>query len=168
MKTHELRQIIREEINRLIENEVKNEEYYAKGGYWEKYVKRSGITGVIDELIKEFNLQFQIPWDSDSLKVTSLSSQSFRVWTRGDGSRYKLPGEIRGSESNIDEFWGWLQGKPGVKNIGKVGGEFSRDKMEDSVQYKDVYLSKRSPESIIFGSINRVKSNGGAWTRGSI
>ena len=140
-----------------------NERYYGKDGYWEKYIKRyhTGITVIVDELVKDFNLEHKIHF-SKGLDVNPPSS---KVWTRYDGSRYKDPGSIQGSY--VDEFWKWMQNKPGVKQIGKVGGSFQSDQKMDSIQYKGMYLSKRTPELIIFGSMSRLKSGGGAWNKGA-
>jgi hypothetical protein len=118
---------------------------------------RTGITGIVDTLLNEFCKEFNIDLYKGRPWVTPPSG---RVWVRSDGTRYKEPGNIDGNR--VDEFWEWLQNKPGVKQIGKVGGSFRSDAKMDSVSYKGIYLSKRFENFIIFGSINRVKK-GRAW-----
>ena len=123
----------------------------------------------ITDLIGEFNTQLS---GNDSLPL-NYKNTGMRMWTRGDGSRYKDPGSIYinrnldpkdqakwNKEKPIEKFWNYLNSK-GAKKIGDVSGEFGSDPYNPAVVLNKlvfVYTGR----NILWGSTSRLK-NSSIW-----
>jgi hypothetical protein len=169
MKKSELKQLIKEEITKL-----KNKPIH------------EGINEINKDIITKFNKKFHeensVP-SEDSLEIYQReispirSYSSDKMWTRGDGTRYKEPGKIwseyvskfkdrKFNDSEIlKQFWEYLKSMEGVKSL-KISQEFSSDEPLESIQYKNMYYSYNPvDERINFGSISRYKNPNSVWNK---
>jgi len=139
----------------------------------------ASLVGVSDELVDMMNkissdLAGSViePWDKKT---------SNRMWTRGDGSRYKEPSRISAmreykyyAESlpefkkkfpTIDKFAGAVMDKlfrdSKFKKVGQVSGEFTSDNYSDAYTYKNL-LTVRNSTSVMYASKSILK-NSDVW-----
>lgn len=98
-----------------------------------------------------------------------ITQPSTKVWTRGDGSKYKDPGTIKPwhkkNAKDVHNFYDFIKKHSGTKSMGKIGGEFGSSKPTDAVIYKNIYFTLKTysnGEWIEFGSASRMK-NTSVW-----
>jgi len=121
--------------------------------------------------------------ESVRINVLHVKSPSSRVWTRGDGSRYREPGDIRLSggfkrfqrqystfkklfpteKDLINHVWETLQGAKGSKDMGEVSGEFGSSKYSPALVVGGL-LWVKSENRIEYGSPSRL-NNTSIWHR---
>lgn len=106
--------------------------------------------------------------DLISLEVGSSNRLAFikpstRMWTRGDGIRYKEPSLVvpRGDYADIDIIWGEIQGLADAKNIGTVSGEFGSSEYLPAVTVGKILFIKQQ-YSIRYSSKSILK-NKSVW-----
>ena len=88
---------------------------------------------------------------------------SFRVWTRGDGVRYKDMDQIVNSKQSMtlnDEAWDYLLAF-GAKRLGMISGEFSSSPRHEAYELCGCILVKWDT-FIEVGSKGRLK-NSSVW-----
>ena len=92
----------------------------------------------------------------------AVKPASSRMWTRGDGSRYKDESHIHGPEGHIGKIWDHLQ-KHG-KSLGTTSGEFRSDPKRNSIEHNGVIYSKHPDDktSIAYTSKGRTSP---VWDR---
>lgn len=107
----------------------------------------ASISKVVDDINKKFNELFGINTAMYSTKTSN------RMWTRGDGSRYKEPAYIYpaeetyifknypetaqkfdGTRALTDFAWEHITSLPGAKSIGKIKGEFGSSEYSEAFQ----------------------------------
>ena len=124
---------------------------------------------VIRALISEFNTQMS----GSPYYPMDYKSPGMRMWTRGDGSKYKDPGYVfidrdlkpedipKWKNANaIEKFWQFLAQK-GARKIGDVSGEFGSDPHSPAVVLgKLIFVYNR--HGIAWGSTSRLK-NSSVW-----
>jgi len=87
---------------------------------------------------------------------------SFRVWTRGDGCRYKDMDYIAASNvDNIDIFWNRIKETQKYEDGPLVKGEFGSDPYSPSIFIKGFILIKRT-NSIDYATKSILK-NSDVW-----
>lgn len=95
------------------------------------------LEAVLRTTVEEYNLQA----DPEQGRLTA-KSPGIRVWTRGDGTRYRDPAKVLvyndehpNGEQAISDFWQWLSAKPGATPAGQVSGEFGSSSFGDTIKY---------------------------------
>lgn len=132
------------------------------------------IMAVASNLVSEFNGKFpmKLRLSGTTVPVNPLRvKDGGRVWTRGDGTRYRDWAKIvpdpsfdsRASKraqavSVLDQVWARIEAN-GVHL--QVSGEFGSDGYTDAFRIGGTVF-KRMPESIWFGSASRLK-NASVW-----
>jgi hypothetical protein len=169
MKKVELKQLIKEEITKL-----KNKPIH------------EGINEINKDIITKFNKKFheknsvpsEDPLEIYQQEISPIRSYSSdKMWTRGDGIRYKAPGEIWSEYASefkdrkfddseiLEQFWEYLKSMGGVKSL-KISQEFSSDEPLESIQYKNMYYSYNPVDKKInFGSVSRYKNPNSVWNK---
>jgi len=136
-------------------------------------LKESAGYDIVDQLVRKFNMEIS----GDSAVPLEVRSPGTRVWTRGDGTRYKDPGQIIldpykkdkwKSEKPVEKFWAWVKHIPGVKDGGQISGEFGSDSSEGFVIFKNLYLSLAANiPAVSWGSASRYKNKKSVWRHSS-
>ncbi len=86
--------------------------------------------------------------------VTAIAHYPLRVWTRGDGVRYKEPSYMESTE----DIFGCLEEMfPNARRI-KVRGEFGSDPYDDALVHNQVVYIKRVHNQVVY---NKRASNRG-------
>lgn len=124
---------------------------------------------IIRRLIAEFNEQMS----GSPYYPLDYKNPGMRMWTRGDGSRYKDPGYIFidrdlkpedqpkwHKAKAIEKFWNFLSTK-GARKIGDVSGEFGSDPHSPAVLLNKLVFVFNG-RSISWGSTSRLK-NSSVW-----
>ena len=138
-------------------------------GWRNPNLKESNTIDFIRGLISEFNTQMS----GSPYYPMDYKNPGMRMWTRGDGSRYKDPGYIFierdlkpedqpkwHKAKAVEKFWKFLASK-GAKTIGDVSGEFGSDPHSPAVVLnKQVFVF--NGRSIAWGSTSRLK-NSSVW-----
>lgn len=138
-------------------------------GVAEDTVNESSTIDFIRGLISEFNTQMS----GSPYYPMDYKNPGMRMWTRGDGSRYKDPGYIFidrdlkpedqpkwHKAKAVEKFWKFLESK-GARKIGDVSGEFGSDPHSPAVVLnKQVFVF--NGRSIAWGSTSRLK-NSSVW-----
>lgn len=145
---------------------------------WIKKQKQGVAEGSLNEtptidfirgLISEFNKQMS----GSPYYPMDYKNPGMRMWTRGDGSRYKDPGYIfierdlkpedqpkwRKAKA-VEKFWKFLETK-GARKIGDVSGEFGSDPHSPAVVLNKL-IFVFDGRSIAWGSASRLK-NSNVW-----
>jgi hypothetical protein len=129
---------------------------------------RDVLLGLLDKFYADMKLP---PRQNSHTGLLNIKSPGTKVWTRGDGTRYRDPGSIevnyftddkKTSEKALVKFWPWLLKQPGVKSIGQVSGEYGSSPMTDAVGYGGLYFSG-GPYGVEFGSLGRIKNPKSVW-----
>jgi hypothetical protein len=124
-------------------------------------------------LVKEIVFNYNEKEFGDKLGPETLDFESpgSRVWTRGDGTRYRQPGKIyskNNDKSAVLKFWEWLKTQPGVKQIGDVSGSFGSDAPRQAVTYKSLYFGLMTNGNIVeWGSKSRITNPRSVWKQRS-
>ena len=107
-----------------------------------------------------------------------VKDRGTKVWTRGDGVRYKDPGYIRLSPymnpadtkkwekiNPVAKFWEWLKQQPGVHDAGEIRGEFGSNPRRQAVGLKGLFFAMNSGSAtyIEWGSKSRYKNPRSVW-----
>jgi hypothetical protein len=135
----------------------------------EEAVNESSTIDFIRGLISEFNTQIS----GSPYYPMDYKNPGMRMWTRGDGSRYKDPGYIFierdlkpedqpkwHKAKAVEKFWQFLASK-GARKIGDVSGEFGSDPHSPAVVLnKQVFVF--NGRNIAWGSTSRLK-NSSVW-----
>lgn len=154
----------------------------------------SKVRGIVDALNDEFarsveermtgkrKTMMALKGEDIKLDVLSIKDPGMRVWTRGDGTRYKDAGYIYVDtdklkrlqrkytslkklypdvESIIAHVWEVLKSKPQAQEIGTVSGEFGSDAHEPAMRAAGMLWVKRNNRYIEFSSMSRLQ--GGPW-----
>jgi len=138
-------------------------------GWRNPNLKESNTIDFIRGLISEFNTQMS----GSPYYPMDYKNPGMRMWTRGDGSRYKDPGYIFierdlkpedqpkwHKAKAVEKFWKFLESK-GARKIGDVSGEFGSDPHSPAVVLnKQVFVF--NGRSIAWGSTGRLK-NSSVW-----
>jgi len=111
----------------------------------------------VQALVQKFYDEHKI---NSRKQYLDIKHPGMRVWTRGDGTRYRDPGGIsdEGYGKQAKQFWNWLGKLPGVKHIGKVSGEFASSPFNDAYVYGGLYFSLNDYGNIQWGSISRLRN----------
>ncbi len=144
-------------------NKTKNE------GVAEGQLDESNTIDFIRGLISEFNTQMS----GSPYYPMDYKNPGMRMWTRGDGSRYKDPGYIFidrdlkpedqpkwHKAKAVEKFWKFLESK-GARKIGDVSGEFGSDSHSPAVVLNKLIFVFNG-RSIAWGSTSRLK-NSSVW-----
>ena len=121
---------------------------------------------IANGLVKQFQADTGVTGPATHL--LQVSNPGFRVWTRGDGTRYRDPGKIEPWERNPEgaeqqkAFWSWLIKQPGIKNVGKVSGWGASTGSTDVYTYKGLYFTLNNGR-IEWGSASRFKNPRSVW-----
>jgi len=132
-------------------------------------LNESSTIDFIRGLISEFNTQMS----GSPYYPMDYKNPGMRMWTRGDGSKYKDPGYIFidrdlkpedqpkwHKAKAVEKFWKFLESK-GARKIGDVSGEFGSDPHSPAVVLnKQVFVF--NGRSIAWGSTSRLK-NSSVW-----
>jgi hypothetical protein len=132
-------------------------------------MNKSSTINFIRSLISEFNEQMSgNPYYPMDYKNTGM-----RMWTRGDGSKYKDPGYIfinrdlkpedapKWKEAGaVEKFWKFLESKGGRK-IGDVSGGFGSDPYNPAMTLNKLIFVFNG-YNISWGSTSRLK-NSSVW-----
>ncbi len=138
-------------------------------GWRNPNLKESNTIDFIRGLISEFNTQMS----GSPYYPMDYKNPGMRMWTRGDGSRYKDPGYIFierdlkpedqpkwHKAKAVEKFWKFLESK-GARKIGDVSGEFGSDPHSPAVVLnKQIFVF--NGRSIAWGSTSRLK-NSSVW-----
>ncbi len=138
-------------------------------GVVEDSITESSTIDFIRGLISEFNTQIS----GSPYYPMDYKNPGMRMWTRGDGSRYKDPGYIFidrdlkpedqpkwHKAKAVEKFWQFLASK-GARKIGDVSGEFGSDPHSPAVVLnKQVFVF--NGRNIAWGSTSRLK-NSSVW-----
>lgn len=135
----------------------------------ENIVAESPTIDFIRGLISEFNKQMS----GSPYYPMDYKNPGMRVWTRGDGSKYKDPGYIFierdlkpedipkwQKAGAVEKFWQFLESK-GARKIGDVSGEFGSDPHSPAVVLNKLIFVFNG-RSITWGSTSRLK-NSSVW-----
>jgi hypothetical protein len=121
---------------------------------------------IVNGLLTQFQSENGITGPARHL--LSVANPSMKVWTRGDGTRYRDPGKIElwdrtpEAVAQQKEFWSWLMKQPGVKNVGKISGEFGSSSSTDAYIYNGLYFTLNQG-GIKWGSASRFKNPRSVW-----
>lgn len=126
---------------------------------------------IAKDLVKRFEKEIRPQYTPGF--AFDVNPPSTKVWTRLDGSKYKEPGTIRSTDvvkdpkKMINDLWEWIKKQPGMKNLGKMTGEFSSDTPRTVYVYNNkVFFAfiedKQAAKAIEFGSTSRFK-NRAVW-----
>lgn len=137
-----------------LRNEAGNE------GSSENLTEESGYV-TVDGLVRQFYYDNNIP---SKKRYLDIKHPGIRVWTRGDGTRYREPGRIGEYDSNgngklVQKFWDWLIQQPSVKPIGKISGEFGSSNFDDAYAYRGLYFARNRYGIITWGSTSRLRNS---------
>lgn len=132
-------------------------------------LNESSTIDFIRGLISEFNEQMS----GSPYYPMDYKNPGMRMWTRGDGSRYKDPGYIFidrdlkpedqpkwHKAKAVEKFWKFLESK-GARKIGDVSGEFGSDPHSPAVVLNKLIFVFNG-RSIAWGSTSRLK-NSNVW-----
>ncbi len=135
----------------------------------ENTINESPAVDLIRSLISEFNKQMS----GSPYYPMDYKNPGMRMWTRGDGSRYKDPGYIFidrdlkpedqpkwHKAKAVEKFWKFLESK-GARKIGDVSGEFGSDPHSPAVVLNKLIFVFNG-RSIAWGSTSRLK-NSSVW-----
>lgn len=135
----------------------------------ESTVNESPAVDVIRSLISEFNTEMS----GSPYYPMDYKNPGMRMWTRGDGSKYKDPGYIFierdlkpedqpkwHKAKAVEKFWKFLESK-GARKIGDVSGEFGSDPHSPAVVLNKLIFVFNG-RSIAWGSTSRLK-NSSVW-----
>lgn len=138
-------------------------------GVAEDTITESPTIDFIRGLISEFNKQMS----GSPYYPMDYKNPGMRMWTRGDGSRYKDPGYIFidrdlkpedqpkwHKAKAVEKFWKFLESK-GARKIGDVSGEFGSDPHSPAVVLNKLIFVFNG-RSIAWGSTSRLK-NSSVW-----
>ena len=118
----------------------------------------------ISKLLHDFKVRYGLSLTHDS--IFQVNHPSSRMWTRGDGQRYREPGEIRLykpdklSKKLALAFDRYLCHHPLAKDIpGGVGGALTSEPRIKGVRIGPIYIRFDVPQRIYtFGSLSRLKT----------
>ena len=140
-----------------------------KQGVAEGQLDESNTINFIRGLISEFNEQMS----GSPYYPMDYKNPGMRMWTRGDGSRYKDPGyifiarDLKPEDQSkwhkakaVEKFWKFLESK-GARKIGDVSGEFGSDPHSPAVVLNKLIFVFNG-RSIAWGSTSRLK-NSNVW-----
>jgi hypothetical protein len=117
------------------------------------------------------------------LTPVSFKTPSSRVWTRGDGSRYRDPGYIKiddatmrylqrtystfkkmfpTAEALLDHVWETLKTTPRSKDLGTISGEFRSDDYAPALRAGGMLWVNRE-RRIEYGSMSRLTNKNSVW-----
>lgn len=132
-------------------------------------INESPTIDFIRGLISEFNTQMS----GSPYYPMDYKNPGMRMWTRGDGSKYKDPGYIFidrdlkpedqpkwHKAKAVEKFWKFLESK-GARKIGDVSGEFGSDPHSPAVVLNKLVFVFNG-RSITWGSTSRLK-NSNVW-----
>ena len=135
----------------------------------EDQISESPTIDFIRGLISEFNKQMS----GSPYYPMDYKNPGMRMWTRGDGSKYKDPGYIFidrdlkpedqpkwQKAGAVEKFWKFLESK-GARKIGDVSGEFGSDPHSPAVVLNKLIFVFNG-RSIAWGSTSRLK-NSNVW-----
>lgn len=125
---------------------------------FKEFLKES-IVSDVDNIVDELNKRISIVADAN---VGMFSTKyGTRMWTRGDGSKYKEPSYIFASEESYlfnkypvlkKKFKGtaglcnfameYIKSLPKIKSIGKIKGEFGSSEYQDAYQLGNIIFIK--------------------------
>ncbi len=138
-------------------------------GVAEDTITESPAIDLIRSLISEFNTEMS----GSPYYPMDYKNPGMRLWTRGDGSRYKDPGYIFierdlkpedqpkwHKAKAVEKFWKFLESK-GARRIGDVSGEFGSDPHSPAVVLNKLIFVFNG-RSIAWGSTSRLK-NSSVW-----
>jgi len=94
-----------------------------------------------------------------------VNEPGWKVWTRGDGTRYRDPGSINATTGNDDHlplFWEWLKHHPSAKYIGSLSHEFPSSGNTEAIQVRGIVFALRR-NRIEYMSRGRVKNPNSVW-----
>jgi hypothetical protein len=141
----------------------------AGSGVTEGSLNESKTIEFIRSLISEFNTQMS----GSPYYPMDYKNPGMRMWTRGDGSRYKEPGYIfidrdlkPGDELKwrkakaVEKFWKFLESK-GARKIGDVSGEFGSDPHSPAIVLNKLIFVFNG-NVVAWGSTSRLK-NSSVW-----
>jgi hypothetical protein len=127
-------------------------------------VDESKGSQVVQSLVDKFYDENGIDWSNGNIYVKEPGT---RVWTRGDGTRYRDAGKITtkdGSDTkHLKAFFPWLIKQPGVKHLGKLSGSFASDEKTDVYAMGGIYFTQRGHNVIDWGSVSRFKNPRSVW-----
>jgi len=135
----------------------------------EDQINESPTIDFIRGLISEFNKQMS----GSPYYPMDYKNPGMRMWTRGDGSKYKDPGYIFidrdlkpedipkwQKAGAVEKFWKFLESK-GARKIGDVSGEFGSDPHSPAIVLNKLIFVFNG-RSIAWGSTSRLK-NSNVW-----
>lgn len=141
----------------------------SKQGVAEDTINESPAVDLIRSLISEFNKQMS----GSPYYPMDYKNPGMRMWTRGDGSKYKDPGyifidrDLKPEDQPkwhkaraVEKFWKFLESK-GARKIGDVSGEFGSDPHSPAVVLNKLIFVFNG-RSIAWGSTSRLK-NSSVW-----
>ena len=165
---------------------MKTKQFLSKGTYLEKVFHTTDyqnkmITDAVKGRMTTGRLTFMALKNEEvKLYPFDVRYPDSRVWTRGDGSRYKDPGYIRVIEANmrswhieyssfktlypnkqylLNYFWEQLKNAPRAKDLGTLSGCFKGDDQAPAIRANGLLWVKRQ-WGIEFGSMSRLNN---AW-----
>ena len=118
---------------------------------------------VVQNLVDKFYNDNGIDFADGNIYVKDPGT---RVWTRGDGTRYRDPGKIRtkdGDEKQLKAFFPWLIKQPGVKDLGKLSGSFASEVPGDVYAIGGIYFKLMNHDVVEWGSVSRFKNPRSVW-----
>jgi hypothetical protein len=135
-----------------------------KEGVAEDQVDEGKGYNFVQNLVDKFYDDNGIEWSNGNIYVKDPGT---RVWTRGDGTRYRDPGKITtkdgSNEKQLKAFFPWLIKQPGVKHLGKISGEFASDEKTDVYAIGGIYFTQKGHSVIHWGSVSRFKNPRSVW-----
>jgi len=130
----------------------------------EDQVDESKGSKVVQNLVDKFYDDNEIEWSDGNIYVKDPGT---RVWTRGDGTRYRDPGKIRAKDDRdakqLKAFFPWLIKQPGVKHLGKLSGSFASEEPGDVYAIGGIYFKLMNHNIIEWGSVSRFKNPRSVW-----
>lgn len=105
----------------------------------------TGVRSILHGIVDWWNRQLD-PQDRAS---RLYAKDTGRVWTRGDGTRYRDPARIVPYDDSADRFelisraWEAIKQLPGTQPAGEVSGEFASDRYAEAIKFRNATIVNR-------------------------